>query len=137
MPTALTDLPNEVIFQILLQVPPSSAHTLQQVCRRFRDLTQPLLWKQHCRTQFRYWSQTHSIQEKFANKAAKINWKKIYSDRQIIDQYTHQEISSILASQQGRIEKSEKIVNLGYDTKDGLLRNLNVNDEAPDVLARR
>lgn len=137
MPTSLTDLPNEVIFQILLHVPPSSAHTLQHICRRFNDLTQPLLWKYHCRTQFSYWSQGHCIQEKFADKAAKIDWKKIFSDRQIVDQCTNQEINDILTSQQGRIEKSEKIVDLGYDTKDELLRNLHVNDEAPDVLARQ
>lgn len=137
MPAALTDLPNEVIFQILLYVPPSSAPALQQISRRFNDLSQPLLWRHHCRTQYRYWSQEHSIQQKFSDNAAKADWKKIFARRHLIDRTTGHKLDSILASQVGRIEKSESIVGLGYDAKDALLRHLTIEEGAKDVLARR
>lgn len=137
MPTLLTDLPNEVIFQIFLHVPSSSAHALQRVSRRFKDVANPLLWKHHCQTQYRYWGGQHRIQEKYADKAAKIDWKNIFLKRHVVDKDVNQLLDKMLASQEGRIEKSEKIVGLGYDAKDALLRNLNVNENAPDVLARR
>lgn len=133
----LLDLPNELIFQILLYVSPSSTPTLQLVCRKFNDLTQPLLWKYHCRTQFRYWNAEHCIQEKFSDNAAEINWKKVFSDRHTIDKTADYVLNSILSSQLGRIEKSERIVKFGYDTKDTLLRNIFVENDSEDVLARR
>lgn len=137
MPITLSDLPNEVLFQILLYVHPSSTAALQQISRRFNNLVQPLLWKHHCRTQFRYWSQGHSIESKFSKSAAEVEWKNVFASRQVIDRITSNKIDSILASQVGRIKKSETIVELGYDAKDALLRHLRVGEAAEDVLARR
>ena len=133
----LDDLPNEVIQHILLYVPPASVPALQRVSRRFNDLTQPLLWRYHCRTQFRYWDEKHGIQDKFSGNIAKVDWKKAFSERHNIDRSISQAIDSILSRQTGRIEKFEQIVGFGYDAKDALLRHLNVGDEADDVLARR
>lgn len=55
----------------------------------------------------------------------------------MVDKTTSHELNSILARQRGRIKRSEIIAELGYDAKDTLLRNLNVGEDAEDVLARR
>lgn len=137
MPASLTDLPNEVVFQILLQVPPSSAPALQRLSRRFNDLAQQSLWKHHCRTQFRYWSQGNDIQGKLLRNEASADWKGIFKRRHRADRTTSRELDGILAGQCGRIKRSEIIVELGYDAKDTLLRSLSVGEDAGDVLARR
>lgn len=135
--TSLASLPNEIIQQILLYIPPSSAPAIQQVSRRFNDLIQPILWRYHCRTQFRYWDRKHNIQEKFADDVAKVDWKKVFATRHSVDRATSRAIDAILSCQVGRVEKFQSIVRFGYDAKDTLLRHLNVGDDAEDVLARR
>ncbi len=137
MKLTLDKLPNEIIYQILLCIPPSSVPVLQQVSKQFNDLSQPLLWRHHCSTLFRYWSPEHAIDEKFNGPVAKVDWKKIFAERRRIDRSISREIDSILGSQVGRIEKTSRIVEHGYDAKDTLLRHLSVADDADDVLARR
>ena len=137
MTTVLSDLPIEVLFQIFLCVPPASIPTLQQVCRKFNDLSQPLLWRHHCQTQFKYWDPKHEIKAKYAQSAAKVDWKQLFQTRHLADRAISQELEKILSSQTGRIERSERILVHGYDAKDTLLRHLNVGDDAEDVLARR
>ena len=137
MTITLDKLPNEIIFQILLYIPPSSVPALQQVSKQFNDLSQPLLWRYHCNTSFRYWSPEHAIDEKFNGPVAKVDWKKVFAERRQIDRSISREIDSILDSQVGRIEKTSRIVGFGYDAKDTLLRHLSVADDADDVLARR
>ena len=61
----------------------------------------------------------------------------IYGQRHMVERITDRTIDSILASQTGRIEKFQAVVELGYDAKDCLLRHLRCNDDAEDVLARR
>lgn len=135
--TSLSDLPNEIIQQILFYIPPSSALATQRISRRFYDLTQPILWRYHCRTQFKYWDQKHNIQAKVADNVAKVDWKDVFSSRHSIDRATSHAIDAILACQISRVEKFQSIVGFGYDAKDTLLRHLNVDDDAEDVLARR
>lgn len=136
MSVTLADLPNEVIFQILLYVPLDSTPNLLQVSRRFNEAAQPLLWKFHCRTQFRYWSEEHDIEHKF-NNALQVDWKSIFAKRHSVDRETRRILNSIISNQLNRILKSEKIVKLGYDAKDTLLRNLHVGEDAEDFLARQ
>ena len=137
MAIRLNELPNEIIYQILLCVPPTSVIKVQEVSRQFNDLSQPILWRHHCRTQFSYWNPEHEIYEKFSGPVAKVDWKKIFTARHSVDSVTNHEIDSILENQLGRIQKTEKIVAHGYDAKDALLRHMNVSDETNDVLARR
>lgn len=66
-----------------------------------------------------------------------MDWKKVFAERRQIDRSISREIDSILGSQVGRIEKTSRIVEHGYDAKDTLLRHLSVADDADDVLARR
>ena len=135
--TLLTDLPNEIIFQILTYLPPASVPTLQRVSQRFNELSQPLLWRYYCRTQFKYWSEHRKIQTKFVDDVTKVDWKKVFSERRSVDRTTTTQLNSILSSQTCRIEKAEEIVRHGYDAKDSLVRHLRVEDGAEDVLARR
>lgn len=137
MTVLLSDLPTEILFQILLWAPPVSIPTFQQVCRKFNALSQPVLWRHHCRRQFRYWSPEHDIFTKLSQDAAQIDWKHIFRNRHLTDSAISHDLERILSSQRGRIAKSERIIAHGYDAKDTLLRHLNVSDEADDVLARR
>lgn len=137
MSVSLADLPNEVIFQILLYVPLDSTPTLLLVSRRFNEAAQPLLWRFHCRTQYRYWSEEHDIKQKFSNNALQVEWKSLFARRHSVDCETNRTINSIIGSQLDRINKSEKIVRLGYDVKDTLLRNIHVGEDGEDVLARQ
>lgn len=137
MAIILSELPNEIIYQILLCLPPTSVPKVQQVSRQFNDLSQPILWRSHCRTQFKFWKPDHEIHEKFSGAVARVDWKKIFLERHRIHHATTRQINSMLCSQRSRIEKTESIVAHGYDTKDTLLRHNNVGDEAKDVLARR
>jgi len=138
-PKVLTDLPNEVIYQILQCLSPSDVPSLELVSKGFRTLArQPVLWQHFCRSSFRYWDQRWDIDSRFKANAANVeDWKGIYSERHLIDRSTTHQIDSILSSQVGRIGKSAKIIGLGYDAKDTLIRHLGVGDDAEDVLARR
>ncbi|KAL8849466.1 MAG: hypothetical protein Q9221_005548 [Calogaya cf. arnoldii] len=137
MTMILSDLPNEILYQILFSVPPASIPTLQQVSRKFNDLSQPLVWRHNCQTQFKYWSPEHDITTKYAQVPAKVDWKQLFQARHLADRATSRDLEDILSSQVGRIERSEKILAHGYDARDTLLRHLNVSDDAEDVLARR
>lgn len=136
--TNFTDLPNEVIYQILQHLPPSSVPALELVSRSFRNLArQPTLWQQFCCGSFNYWASHQTIHEKLAQNVAEVDWKGIYAQRHEIDRFTTRTINSILASQASRLEKSERIIELGYDTKDTLMRHLQADSNTEDVLARR
>jgi len=133
----ISDLPNEVIQQILLSIPPLSIVNFQQVSRRFNTLVEPLLWKQKCQTIYRYWSPRHQIREKYLANANSHDWQSVIAQRHKVDRITTATLNSILESQTGRIDKFQCIVDCGYDAKDCLLRHMKCDDDAEDVLARR
>ena len=137
MAITLSELPVEVLEQIISYIPPSSVPTVQTVSRKFNNLPQPLLWRDHCFTHFKYWTIEHDLQQKLAGAVNKTNWKNLFSDRYSIDRSLSREVDGILATQRNRIEKAEKIMAHGYNAKDTLLRHRNVDDDAEDVLARR
>ena len=137
MLAAFEQLPNEVLYTIFLSVPPSTVPILQQVCRKFNGVSQPLLWRHHCRTLFRYWSPARCMQDKFDGDMNKVDWKTIFSERHVLGHQVSNRISDILSEQKGRLTKAEDIVCRDYDAKDALLQNLNVEQTAEDVLARR
>ncbi len=137
MAVNLSELPNEIIYEILLCLPPTSVPKVQQISRQFNDLSQPILWRLHCRTQFKFWNSEHEIHEKFSGAVARVEWKRIFLERHRIDHVTTRQIDGILSSQRSRIQKTESIVAHGYDAKDTLLRHLNVGDQTEDVLSRR
>ncbi len=134
---SFTDLPTEVIQEIVHNIPTSSIPAFQQVCRRFYQVFDPLIWRQLCKLRFRYWRSDHNIKKRFIGNIDETDWKELFVQRQLVDSVTTRTLDSILSSQTGRIEKFQRILEHGYDAKDCLLRHLEVSEEAEDVLARR
>ena len=139
MAVTLSELPIEILHQIISLVPPSSVPIVQTVSRKFNDLPQPLLWRDHCRTLFKYWSpeREHDLGQKVVTAVGETDWKKLFTDRYKIDRSITCDINGILTSQRNRIEKAERIMGHGYDAKDTLLQHLSVSDDTEDILARR
>jgi F-box protein 21 len=135
---SLTDLPDEIIQQVLFYISPEDALAVQRASRRLARLAnEPLLWRYHCLTSFKYWDSKHRIMQKFAGNVTDVDWKKIYFYRRDVDIQTSRILNSILAGQIKRIEKFEQISQFGYDAKDTLLRHCAADDAVDDVLARR
>ncbi|EYE96325.1 YccV-like-domain-containing protein [Aspergillus ruber CBS 135680] len=138
MVLSLENLPEEVLYSILCYCHPTSSAALQQTARRFRNVTnEPLLWRFYCKTYFKQWDHRHRLPEKLASPVRSVNWKALYVSRHHIDRVTTNLLDKIIASQTGRINKFQMVVDFGYDTKDTLLRHLSVGPEADDYLARR
>ena len=137
MPTAIHDLPNEVLQQILWNLPPLSVPCFQRVCHRFRRLVSSLIWRHLCETQFKFWNPDRIINEKYGQEVDQVDWRGIFIERYRIDRETGEILDSILSTQTGRIDKVQRIAQKGYDAKDCLLKQLNVDEDAEDVLARR
>lgn len=132
------DLPDEILQQILFYVSPKDTLIIQKTSKRLARLAnEPLLWRHHCRTSFKYWDSKHRIGQKFAGNVGDVDWKKIYFYRRDVDSQTTRALDGILAGQTGRIEKYERISKFGYDAKDTLLRHCATGEEVDDVLARR
>ena len=135
---SLQDLPNEILHQIFLQLPPTSIPIVQCVCRRFNDLSLALLWRHHCRTLYKYWAPSHRIQERLDANVNHTDWKCLFLERHATDRQAKEILNSILASQSGRLPKAERILQHNYDVKDKLLQTFTTAyDDAEDVLARR
>lgn len=137
--TTLCHFPDEVLEQIIHYL--SAEHTLlsvQRVSKRFLRLArEPLLWRYHCRTDFRYWDEKHRIGQKFKGDVDDADWRMLYLYRKSVDIRTSNLIDSILSEQSKRVEKTEQISEFGYDAKDTLLRHCRTDASADDVLARR
>lgn len=135
---SLSTLPDELVQHILYHVPPPSATALERVSKRFSNVAnEPLLWRYYCRAHFRYWDEEHGIRHKFAGQGSSVDWKQVYASRVLVDRTTTRLLGEILSNQNGRIDKIQKIVALGYDVKDTLFRQIDTQEEAEDVLARR
>ena len=137
MAVTLNDLPIEVLHQIISYIPPSSLPIVQTVSRKFNDLPQPLLWRDHCHAYFNYWSPEHDLEQNSIGAIGEMDWKKLFTNRYSIDRSITCDVNGILASQRNRIGKAERIMGHGYDAKDTLLQHLSVGDDAEAVLARR
>ncbi|MCJ1378071.1 hypothetical protein MMC17_001167 [Xylographa soralifera] len=135
--TSISDLPGEIIQQILLYCSPVTLATFQRVSHKYNALVEPFLWRYQCQTQYRYWDPKHHIKEKFHGDINAADWRNIFAERQRIDRITSSALEGILESQMGRIDKFQRIVECGYDAKDCLLQHLAGEDDGEDVLARR
>jgi F-box protein 21 len=132
-------LPDEVLQHILSFCSPQDILVnIQRTSKRLSRLgSEPLLWRHHCRVEFKYWDSKHRIVQKLAGRVGDVDWKKLYTHRQKIDKDTSGLLDSILAEQVDRISKFKSISEFGYDAKDTLLRHCRTEDAADDVLARR
>lgn len=135
---SLAGLPDEVLHYILCHTLPSDAAALERTSHRFRNVTnEPLLWRYYCKFSFKYWDHRHDIYRKFSSLVSSVLWKELFIARCRTDAATTEILNDILASQVGRIEKFQAIVDLGYDTKDTLLRHARAGPDQEDYLARR
>ncbi|KAL2828120.1 Hemimethylated DNA-binding protein YccV like-domain-containing protein [Aspergillus pseudoustus] len=138
MVLSLSDLPEEILHSILLFCDPRDTSALERTARRFRGAAnERLLWKNYCQTHFKFWDRRHDFRVKLSNQISAVDWKALYVSRHLVDTATDRLLDSILVSQTGRIEKFRSVINFGYDAKDGLLRNLLIDSDAEDYLARR
>ena len=135
----LDSLPDEVLQHILYYLSPHDVLlNVQRLSQRFNALvSEPLLWRYHCRMQFQYWDSKHRIRHKFSGNVGDVDWKSLYIHRKKVDSQTTEILDSILEGQTNRIEKFKIIGDLGYDAKDALLKHCHTDQAAEDVLARR
>ncbi|KAJ5594558.1 uncharacterized protein N7459_000766 [Penicillium hispanicum] len=137
MVLSLNHLPEEILHSILCISHPRSAAALEQTCRRLRTVTsEPLLWRHYCHTHYKFWDRKHGISTKLASPVFSVDWKALFVLRYHIDHSVDRLLDSILASQTGRIEKFRAVIDFGYDAKDMLLRQSEV-ELGEDHLARR
>lgn len=136
---SLNELPDEILQQIILFVPPLDIFwRVQRLSKKFNRLgCEYLLWRHHCRKEFKYWDPKHQIHQKFLGNVGDVDWKAIYARRKSMDTKTTETLNSILSGQIQRIGKFGVIGEFGYDAKDTLLRHCNASDDEDDVLARR
>ena len=137
MSSSLSDLPNELLQHILCFTPPISVAAFHQVSRRFSKLADSTVWRHHCLSRFKYWSDAKGLHKKLLSGSDVYDWKGIYARRHRINQETKRLVNSIISSQIGRLEKLQTIIDFGYDAKDCLLDCARVDDSYDDVLARR
>jgi F-box protein 21 len=135
----LSQLPDEVLQHILFYLSPSDLlSNVQRISKRFSRLaSEPLLWRHHCRVQFKYWDSKHRIKQKFLGNVGDVDWKTLYRHRKRVESETTDILDSIIAGQVNRIQKFKMIADFGYDAKDTLLRHCRTCETAVDVLARR
>ncbi|KAK2628890.1 hypothetical protein QTJ16_001993 [Diplocarpon rosae] len=135
----LIRLPDEVLRHIVsFCLPGDVLRNVQCLSRRFRRLAgEPLLWRYHCRVEFRYWDPKHNIQQKFMGNLNDVDWKLLYINRRKVDIETTSSLDSILERQTNRLSMFQSIADHGYDAKDTLLRHCHTDDAVEDVLARR
>ncbi|KAE8308693.1 Hemimethylated DNA-binding protein YccV like-domain-containing protein [Aspergillus transmontanensis] len=138
MVLSLENLPEEILHTILCYCHPCSAAALQQTAHRFEHATnEPLLWRFYCQVHFKYWDSKHDILQKLSAPPCAVNWKALYVTRHLTECTASYLLDSILAGQTGRIKKFHALVDLGYDVKDTLIRNISPELETDDHLARR
>lgn len=137
MSPSLTDLPNELLQQILLLTPAISVAAFQQVSRRFSKLADPVIWRHQCLNHFKYWAESRQIKKKICEPPEECDWKGIYIERHKIHQTTKQLLDGIISTQMEQTQRCQTIIRFGYEAKDCLLENARADDTCDDVLARR
>jgi F-box protein 21 len=156
----LLELPDEILAAILLDLDSWSLTRAQQVSKRLYILcSDPIIWKARCLLDFRYWSEHHPVfrykrflsqrntqsrksQDQHHGHLPKsypqsIDWRQVFYDRVKLETKATQLLQSIVESQTGRIAKFEQIYDLGYETKDILLKLSRSPVDADDGLAKR
>src|SRR4051812_7396613 len=87
---SLDVLPDEVLQHILFYITPrDTLLSVQQISKRFDRLgSEPLLWRYHCRVNFKYWDSRHRIKQKLLGNVADVDWKKLFKYRKDVDTQT-------------------------------------------------
>ncbi|KAJ5780871.1 hypothetical protein N7457_006031 [Penicillium paradoxum] len=137
MVRSLIHLPDEILNSILCYSSPQSCVAVEQTNSRFRNVTnEPLLWRHHCQSHYRFWDGRHDIHQRLAYPVNFTDWKALFVSKHQVDRSVTRLLDSIIGSQTGRIEKFRRVIELGYDAKDTILRHTQV-ESGDDHLARR
>lgn len=134
---SLESLPNEILYQIITSCHAQSVFSLYQTSHKLNDLIDNHVWRVLCERDFIYWSPEHDIESRLRRDVKHMDWRYMFINRWSKQLETTGLLDSILESQSGRIDKFQRIVDLGYDVKDCLLEHLSVSDDTEDWLARR
>ena len=137
--SSLETLPDELVQHLLHYVPPEDIlRNFSPLSKRLHRVAQePLLWRYYCRTTFKYWNADHRLQEKLGHPVHNVDWKGLFLLRLRRNARAAVLLDGIVASRVSRMQKIEQICRFGYDVKDFLLSQCQVDDSAEDVLARR
>ncbi|KAJ5816903.1 hypothetical protein N7447_009136 [Penicillium robsamsonii] len=137
MVRSLIHLPDEILHSILCYSTPQSCAAVEQTNSRFQNVTnEHLLWRYHCLSHYKFWDGRHDMPRKLAHPVNSTDWKALFVFKYHVDRSVTQLLDSILGSQTGRIEKFRRVINMGYDAKDTLLR-YSLIESGEDCLARR
>ena len=138
MDASFNQLPDEIIRNVVSFLPPLHLPALELTSNRLRRLAnEPLLWRNHCASQYKFWDERHQIREKFRRRVRETDWKELYALRCRTSRKTRELLESIISSYHDRIAKIDQLVESGYDVKDDLLENTRADEGQHDVLARR
>ncbi|KAJ3522804.1 hypothetical protein NM208_g12704 [Fusarium decemcellulare] len=134
-----SQVPDEIIQHLLYYIPPEdNLSSFQLLSHRLRRLAnEPLLWRYHCQSNFRFWHPEHNFQRRLKGRASQTPWKDLFIVRKCRNAQLDRLLDEILATRVGRVRRFEKVCNFGYDAKDFLLEQCNTANSADDVLARR
>jgi F-box protein 21 len=145
--TTFSDLPNELVQSILFYLPPEFLCPIRAVNKRLLSISDtPLLWRYHCRTQYRFWDPSHDITNAFAKPVDATDWKGILVERRRLDRLVGERLDEVVKTGKERIANIEAISKSShaggkgqhtYDVKDALLRHCQTPEETEDYLARR
>lgn len=131
-------LPDELIEHICFFLPLAPLSAVQSLNARFcRIAGVPLIWRQHCLNEYRYWHKDQNIRAKLSEPALATNWRRLLASRKEHEQTViRRTFESALSTTVGRHTMLEKVVRCGYDARDYLLRQLEAPQNADDYLAR-
>lgn len=136
--TSLLNLPDELLQSIFALVPLPSLVAAQSSCRRLFELAEePLLWRDHCISGYRFWDNNYDFVSRCHAPAAETDWKQLLMERKVQDKQVLRSLNNILETRVNRTIEMQNIVDLGYDAKDMLLGKYNIPEDASDVLARK
>ncbi|KAF2738024.1 F-box domain-containing protein [Polyplosphaeria fusca] len=139
MRPSFVSLPNEILEAIVLHLDPRSLIHVSCTSKQFKKLTidSPIVWRHHCRTEFRFWAPQHNIEAKFAGPLSHVDWRDLFISRLRMKKDVTRLLDGLLQTQHGRIGAINAIAAFGYDAKESLLEECACPDDAEDVLARR
>ncbi|RSL67108.1 hypothetical protein CEP53_003135 [Fusarium sp. AF-6] len=136
---SFSEVPDEIIQHLLYYVSPEDTLTnFQLISHRLRRLAnEPLLWRYHCQSSFKFWHPEHRFHQRLRDRAPETPWKKLFIIRKCRNAQISRLLDEILATKVGRLRRFEEVCKLGYDAKDFLLEQCNADDSIDDHLARR
>ncbi|GAB7352092.1 hypothetical protein MBLNU459_g2592t1 [Dothideomycetes sp. NU459] len=136
---ALLDLPDELIQEIFTYLPATSAAAFGSTSLRLNKISlTPLLWRDYCRSTWRYWEVLPDRPDPIGGDISSDQWRELFVQKHTLDQEALHEFDELLSTQQFRLERMQSIAeHFRYDAKDLFLGLLQTPDDADDVLARR